>query len=329
MSRHHAVPSSPRRLVGVVALLSVAVGCSGVDASEPTQRTTATLAPITVPPTVVLDEPRAILVQGSLVRPIFENFNEATFSNPTGIDNQWFPLTPGNRLVLSGSSVKGDEVLAHRLEYVITDLTKEILGVETVVVWIEDYSDDELVEAELAFYAQDDRGNVWFFGEHPEEYEDGEFVASPTWIAGVDNARPGIMMYAQPEPGRPPYFQGWGPGVEWSDFGSVESVVAEVCVALGCYSNVLMIAESSLGEAGIVQLKSYARGVGTIHVDFRGEDATQEKLEVVRVEALSDVAMARYRALSIALEANAYNISPAIYGSTAPLRVAGHSRPRP
>jgi hypothetical protein len=145
-------------------------------------------------------------------------------------------------------------------------------------------------------------------------------VAAPTWIAGVEDARPGIMMYATPEPGLPPYYQGWGPAVEWSDFGAIESIGGEVCVALDCYRDVLTIAESSLGEAGAVQLKSYARGVGTIQVDFRGDDLTQEKLEVVSAGPVSAVAMEQYRALALALEAHAYQISSTVYGTTPPLQ---------
>jgi hypothetical protein len=329
VSGHHNERSSRHRPVGAMVLLLAMVGCSGGgdDDSAPTADTaTGTAASVSVPATVVLDAPRPVAIEGGEpIQPVFEDFDGARFSNPTVIDNQWFPLIPGTYLVLAGTSVEGGEELAHRIEYIVTDLTKEILGVETVAAWIEDYSDDELVEAELAFYAQDDSGNVWFFGEHPEEYEEEELVDSPTWIAGVDNARPGIMMYAQPEPGLPTYFQGWGPGVEWSDFATVDSVGTEVCVALNCYPDVLTIAESSLGEAGIFQLKSYARGVGTIQVDFRGEDLTQEKLEVVRFEPLSGPAMARYRALSIAMEAHAYDISPTVYGSTPPLQAADAS----
>ena len=183
-------------------------------------------------------------------RQIHEDFEAAVFDNPTVIDNEWFSLTPGNRLVLSGETVEDGETFDHRIEFTVTDFTKEILGVQTVVAWIEDYSDDELVEAELAFYAQDNDGNVWFMGEYPEEYEDGEFVAAPTWIPGIEDARPGIKMYANPDPSLPPYYQGWGPAVDWSDFGRVESVGEEVCVELDCYET-LLIAESSLGEEGI------------------------------------------------------------------------------
>jgi hypothetical protein len=49
----------------------------------------------------------------------------------------------------------------------------------TVAVWDRDFQDGELVEEELSFFAQDDGGTVWNFGEYAEEYEDGEFVGAP------------------------------------------------------------------------------------------------------------------------------------------------------
>ena len=92
----------------------------------------------------------------------------------------------------------------------------------------------------------------------------------------------------------------------------------EVCVELDCYE-VLVIAESSLGEENIFQIKSYAKGVGNVHVDFRGDDATQEKLEAVEFGPISASELERYRALALAMEAHAYEISPDVYGTTPPL----------
>ena len=59
----------------------------------------------------------------------------------------------------------------HRFVMNVTDLTKVIGGVRSVVTWDLDYTDGELVEAELAFFAQDKEGNVWRMGEYPEEYD--------------------------------------------------------------------------------------------------------------------------------------------------------------
>lgn len=319
-------PTAP--LVGVSLALMLFLASCGSDtttaettAAETTQAPETTAAPETTETTETTEatETTATPETTEAVTQVHVDFSAAAFDNPTVIDNEWFTLTPGNRLVLDGLTVEDGESFDHRIEFIVTDLTKEIAGVVTVVAWIEDYSDDELVEAELAFYAQDNDGNVWFMGEYPEEYEDGEFIAAPAWIPFVKDALPGIKMFAEPHPDLSPYYQGWGPEVEWSDFGRIESIGEERCVELDCYE-VLLVAESSLGEEGIFQLKSYAKGVGNVHVDFRGDDATQEQLEAVEFGPISADELARYRDLALAMEAHAYEISPDVYGTTPPLK---------
>jgi hypothetical protein len=229
------------------------------------------------------------------------------------------PLKPGTQWAYEGTFVDEDgDSIARRLEFTITDLTKEIEGVRTVVAWIVDYNDGEVVEKEIAFYAQDDDGTVWYFGEHPEDYEDGEFVEAPTWIAGLADARAGIKMVAEPQLGMPIYFQGWGPEVEWSDYGQVDQVGQETCVPVDCYKDVLVIAESSLGETGAFQLKYYARSVGEVRVGWRGTDASQEELELVELVQLDPDALAEIRAEALALEQHAYEISKDVYAHTSP-----------
>jgi hypothetical protein len=248
----------------------------------------------------------------------FEEFDPSNFSNSTNIDNKWMPLPPGTKWVYEGVTVEDGESIDHRIEFVATDLTKEIAGVSTVVAWIKDFSNDELVEAELSFYAQDNDGNVWYLGEYPEEYEAGEFVAAPTWIAGVEDARPGVKMYADPQPGIPTYYQGWAPAVEWSDYGSVTEVGQETCVPVTCYEDVMVIEESSLDETNAFQVKYYAQGVGDVRVGWRGDDATQEELELVEFGQLDAAALAEVRAEALALEQHAYEVSPDVYGTTSP-----------
>lgn len=249
---------------------------------------------------------------------VFEDFDPGNFGDPTNIDNPWLPMQPGTHWVFEGITVEDGEEIAHRIEFTATDLTKEIDGVRTVVAWVLDFSDDQLVEKELAFYAQDDDGNVWYLGEHPEEYEEGEFVQAPTWLSGLEEAKAGIKMWADPQAGTPAYFQGWGPAVEWTDYGQIDQTGQEMCVPVDCYEDVLAIAESSLDETNAFQLKYYASGVGNIGVGWRGEDATQEELELVEYVQLDPEALAEVRALALELEGHAYEVSPDVYGQTPP-----------
>ena len=235
--------------------------------------------------------------------PVFEEFDPTNFDNPTTIDNRWFPMQPGTHRVLEGITVEDGEEIPHRIEFTVTDLTKEIAGVETVVAWIVDISDGEAIEKEIAFYAQDNDGAVWYFGERPEEYEEGEIVAAPTWIAGLEDALPGVIIRAEPQLEAPTVFQGWGPAVEWTDYSIVDALGQETCVPVDCYEDVVVIAESSLEEENIFQLKYYAPGVGNVRVGFRGEDATQEELEMVDFRQLDEDEMAAVREEVMEVEA--------------------------
>lgn len=248
----------------------------------------------------------------------YEDFDNTNFDNPTNIDNQWLPLTPGMRWVYEGTTVEDEESTPHRVVFTVTDLTKVIDGVRTVVCWDQDYSDGELVETEIVFFAQDNDGTVWHLGQYPEEYEEGEFVAAPTWIHGIGDGKAGIMMKASPTPGTRSYSQGWAPSVDWTDRGIVDQMGLETTVPAGSYKDVLVIAETSKEEPNAYQLKYYARGVGNVRVGWRGEDATQETLELVEFGELSPDELAEARNNALKLEKRAYKISEDVYSQTQP-----------
>jgi hypothetical protein len=257
---------------------------------------------------------------GATIDPVnrLEDFNPDNFADSTNIDNPWYPLKPGTRRVLSGTTEQSGLSFPHRIEFTVTDLTKVIQGVRTIVVYVEDYSENDLVEAELAFFAQDNDGNVWYLGEYPEEYENGRFVEAPAWIAGLKGAKAGIKMKAEPTEGTS-YSQGWGPAVNWTDYGRVDQLGQQVCVALECYQNVLVIAESSLAESDAFQLKYYAQGVGEVQVGWRGTDATKETLELVVFDQLTENELAEVRIKALNLEQSALKHSKEVYAMTSPL----------
>jgi hypothetical protein len=258
----------------------------------------------------------------------WEDFDPNSFSNSTQIDNTWMPLKPGTRYTYEGTTVEDDgTVVPHKVVINVTDLTKVIGGVRSVVTWDLDYGDGELVEAELAFFAQDNDGNVWRMGEYPEEYEDeGKFVAAPTWIHGFEEARAGIMMKGNPQLGTPSYAQGWGPAVDWTDRGQVDQMGVETTVPAGQYKDVLVIAETSASEPDAQQLKYYAPGVGNVYVGWRGAgEKTKETLELTKVEQLDAKAMAEVRAEALKMEKNAYKRSKNVYAHTPPLEQAPSS----
>lgn len=247
-----------------------------------------------------------------------EPFPAGQFSNPTRIDNGWFPLTPGSELTFTGFTVSEGNKLDHKVVFTVTDLIKEISGVQTVVVWERDFSAGELAEAELVFFAQADDGTVWSLGQYPEEYENGKIIDNPAWIHGIEKAQAGIAMLADPKVGGSDYSQGWGPGVEYTDRGTVAQDGQQVCVPLDCFEDVLIISETSALEKNAAQLKYYARGIGNIRVSFTGADQTQETLQLVSFRQLDAAAMKSVQAEALKLEASAYKNSPDVYANTTP-----------
>jgi hypothetical protein len=249
------------------------------------------------------------------------DFDPANFSNPTEVTNPWFPLVPGTRFTWEGHATDDGERVSRAVVFTVTDLTKVVDGVRTIVAWDRDYNEGELEEVELAFFAQDDDGNVWHFGQYPEELDGKKIVKTPTWIAGLHGARAGITMQASPQLGTPDYAEGWGGSdVNWTDRAKVYQLGQETCVPVDCYTDVLVIDEFNPEEPGAHQLKYYAREVGGIRVGWRGaEEEEREVLVLVSLEHLSPAEMEEVRRAVLAQEARAYRISPDVYGTTEPI----------
>ncbi|HJS58172.1 MAG TPA: hypothetical protein VKA01_08740, partial [Vicinamibacteria bacterium] len=76
-----------------------------------------------------------------------EDFDAKAFSRPTVVDNAYIPMKPGTRYTYEGTTIEDDgTAVPHRVVINVTDLTKVIGGVRSVVTWDLDYSDNQLVE---------------------------------------------------------------------------------------------------------------------------------------------------------------------------------------
>ncbi len=247
-----------------------------------------------------------------------QDFGRARFDDPTRIDNRWLPLTPGTQFVYEGSAVVDEEGRQpRRVVTTVTDLTKVIDGVRTLVIWERDFTAGQLNEPEIAFFAQDNSGNVWLVGEYPEEYEDGKFDKAPAWISGQKGARAGISMKAQPRLGEPSSAQGYAPPpVDFNDRARVYKTGQRTCVPVDCYENVLVTEEFNPGEPDAYQLKYYAPGVGNVRVGWRGEkEEEREELELVDYRHLSPEALPKVRRAALAMDRRAYERSEAYRGT--------------
>jgi hypothetical protein len=308
-----------------IRLAIVTLASFGVIACTATQATDAPTAhPTTVP--VVTAAPTATTAPtptsspAAAVETITEDLPRGSFANSINIDNQWLPLIPGTRWTWEGSATIDGERLDRKIVTTITDLTKVIDGVQTVVAYDESYTDGALDEAELAFFAQADDGTVWYLGEYPEDYEDGVFVEAPFWLSGLEDAKAGIAMQASPRLATLSYSQGWGPKVGWTDRARVFETGSETCVPFGCYSDVLVMDEFNRDSPDAHQLKYYGPGVGIVRIGWAGAaEVEQETLELTDLAHLDAAAMDAARAKARALEAHALVVSPEVYGQTQPL----------
>jgi len=130
----------------------------------------------------------------------FEDFDRNNFDRSTTIDNPWFPMKPGMRWVLKGFTNESGKRVPHRLVIIVTDLTKMIDGVRSVVLWMEDYSAGQLMERELAFFAQDKEGNV---RESWRKLLPGSTASRDRERGSPCRQRPGSERPASPRGGRP------------------------------------------------------------------------------------------------------------------------------
>lgn len=246
----------------------------------------------------------------------FENFDRAKFETSTKIDNKYLPLRPGMQFAYKGHTSEGKKPVPHSVVFTVTDMTKVIDGVRTVLCFDQDYQKGSLVEPELIFFAQDNEGNVWLMGEYREVYAEDEFVGGHAWIAGIEGAKGGIMMKAQPRPGQASYSEGYAPPpFKWTDRAKVEQSGQKLCVPAGCYDDVVVIAEFSKEEGPHAQqIKHYAPGVGPVRIGWRGKgEKTREYLELTQVRQLGPEELAKIRAEALQLEKRA-----SIYGRTPP-----------
>jgi hypothetical protein len=175
------------------------------------------------------------------------------------IDNPYLPWIPGTVFTYDGTS---DGEAQHNV-VTVTDQTRTIMGVTCVAVDDRVEVDGELEERTTDWYAQDEAGNVWYFGEDSKEYEGGQVTSTEgSWLAGVDGAMPGIVMEATSEVGdsyRQEYLRG-----EAEDRAQVKKLGKSVSVPYGSFDDVLVIREWTPLEPCVAEDKWYAADVGLL-----------------------------------------------------------------
>lgn len=243
-------------------------------------------------------------------------FDPGNFGEPASGANRWLPLRSGYQSVRQGGVNRGHRRLTHRRVYTVTDVTKEINGVRTVVVLDQDIDGNEIAEQALDYLAEDKQGNIWYLGSYTESYEGGQFVnATDAWLAGVRGGRAGILMLAAPGVASPSYTQGYVPG-EGATTARVSKVGQKKCVAFRCYADVLLIVE---GGENVY----YAPGVGAIKTEPRRAGGENETEELVNLTQVSSAGLSELSAETLKLDEHARKTSGRVFGPSAPAKRIG------
>jgi hypothetical protein len=176
------------------------------------------------------------------------------------IDNPYWPMKPGNRWVYRETDVEGTE---QRVVVTVTNRTKAIQGIDATVVHDRVTEDGELVEDTFDWYAQDSAGNIWYLGEDTTEFENGKPKSREgSWEHGVDGAYAGIIVPANPQPGRAyreEYYKGHA-----EDEAEVLSLSGTAEVPFDAFEGLMQTRNTTPLEPNLVEEKFYARGIGVV-----------------------------------------------------------------
>lgn len=182
------------------------------------------------------------------------------------VSNQYFPLLPGTLFIYAeGADTVKVEVLPD---------VKTILGVSCTIVHDQVFERGELIEDTYDWFAQDTLGSIWYFGEDTKEMSGGAVVSTEgSWEAGVDGAKPGIIIPGSPSAGlvyRQEYY-----ACVAEDMGEILDLDASAVVPHGSFTGCLKTHDFTPLEPDVNENKYYAPGVGlvlTVNVSGGGRE---------------------------------------------------------
>jgi len=177
----------------------------------------------------------------------------STFSSVGG--NRFFILEPGHQLVLESRTAK--------VVITVLDETKKIGSIETRVVEEREEEDGQLKEVSRNFFAVcKEHGDVFYFGEDVDDYEDGKIVGHPgVWRADRKDSRAGIIMPGTVLLGAR-HYQEIAPNA--MDRAEIISDDVTMKTPAGTFKNCIRVEETSGLDPNDKCYKTYAPGVGII-----------------------------------------------------------------
>ena len=217
--------------------------------------------------------------------PTLPVFDAARFARP--VANDYFPMETGTTRRLTGTIAADD---GSRLPYLrvrtITGPGPVITGVQTIAILDEEFEDGRIIERSRDYYATDDAGAVWYFGEDVTEFAyDHAGVLTDEhpgaeWKAGVNGASPGIVITAGPISAGP-VFKAYAPGENEMEYNLAAGTALSLTVPAGDYTDVVRVLTLSTADPALRDYSWWARGVGLIRV----EEDLSPKLDAPKVIA--------------------------------------------
>jgi hypothetical protein len=192
--------------------------------------------------------------------------------------NRFFILAPGNQLVLQSRTEK--------VVITVLDKTRKIGGVKTRVVEEREEQNGELKEVSRNFFAVcREHGDVFYFGEEVDIYEDGKIVKhSGQWRADEKNSRAGIIMPGTILLGAR-HYQEISPNA--MDRAEIISDDVTMKTPAGTFRNCIRIEETSGIDPDEKCYKTYAPGLGLIQdEDLLLTEYRKTKEETISLEDL-------------------------------------------
>jgi hypothetical protein len=236
-------------------------------------------------------------------------FDADNFSDPLTIDNQYWPLVPGTTFIYKAEGPDGCE----EDHFTVTSDTKLITvnGESVTTRVIEDlaYEDtacdgpdpEDLHEKTFDWHAQDDDGNIWYFGEETYNCDGADdcTLGDGSWESGLDVqgigsiAMPGLFILANPTTGdayRQELYEGFA-----EDWAKIMGKNAEIVLKRedayppGEFDDCLVTKEWNDLEGGSIEQKYYCADVGLVLVvEHSGKSLRFELTDPDFVEETND-----------------------------------------
>jgi hypothetical protein len=186
------------------------------------------------------------------------------------VNNPWLPMTPGSVYQYRNKSENAEVTIT------VTPNKIKLVGVTCIVVHDVNRVDGVIEEDTLDYFAQHKDGSVWYFGEDTISYHNGVASTAGSWRAGLNGAKPGIVMFANPAVGKT-YRQEFLLG-EAEDVAHGSAINQHVKVPAGTFNNAYVTNDFTAIEPGKVENKFYVRNIGNV-LSFN--PATGEREELV------------------------------------------------